>query len=181
MRRPVLLFAAGGLALAIVIGGIACGDDDKDDNGDGTPAAATATEAAGEPTEPAAGTPEAGAIDVNLVEYIVAPRPGSATAGTVTFNARNTGGEPHELVVIKTDLDEHQLPTNADGSVDEAGAGIEVIGEIPEFPNGEERTASFDLEAGAYVLICNVVTEPATGEPISHYAEDMHSAFTVTE
>jgi len=183
MREHLFLLGTGLLVAAISLGAIACGDDD-DDGGDGGDQP-TATESAAE-------TPEEGVINVNLTEYIVAPSPESAPAGTVTFTAKNIGGEDHELVVIKTDLAEDELPTSEDGGVDEAGEGIDVIGEIEEFPAGEEQTASFELEAGAYVLICNIVetavvhegdatpSEP-DGEPFSHYAEGMHAAFTVTE
>ena len=40
----------------------------------------------------------------------------------------------------------------------------------------EELTAN--LEAGSYVLLCNIVEEE-DGETESHYAEGMHTSFTV--
>jgi hypothetical protein len=102
----------------------------------------------------------------------------SAEAGQVTFKATNRGTENHELMVIKTDLDLTSLPTDERGAVDEAGAGIEVVGEIEEFPAGETRSASFDLEAGSYVLICNlVVTKDGTLQ--AHYKEGMRASFKV--
>jgi hypothetical protein len=82
-------------------------------------------------------------------------------------------------VVIHTDLAPDALPTADDGSVDEAGEGIEVIGEIEEFAPGESQTGTFDLAAGSYVLICNVVEEEE-GEVEAHYHLGMHAAFTVT-
>jgi len=122
-----------------------------------------------------------GEVGVALQEFAVLPSVSSIGAGEVTFVAVNEGPESsHELVVIKTDLAPNALPTNPDGSVNEAGAGIEVIGEIEEFPVGESRSASFDLEAGGYVLICNV-TEEEDGQVEAHYAEGMLVGFTVTD
>jgi hypothetical protein len=38
---------------------------------------------------------------------------------------------------------------------------------------------TLDLEAGTYVLLCNLVEEEDTGEVESHFAEGMHAMFTV--
>jgi uncharacterized cupredoxin-like copper-binding protein len=99
-------------------------------------------------------------------------------SGKVTFKATNMGPDDnHELVVIKTDLDPGSLPTKKNGSVDEAGAGIEVIGEIEEFAPGQTEEKTLTLAAGKYVLICNVFDEE---EQEAHYAQGMRTAFTVT-
>lgn len=120
-----------------------------------------------------------GVVDVTLQEFSVIPAQDSVSAGNVTFRAENTGpDDPHELVVIKTDLSPEALPTTEEGGVDEEGEGIEVIGEIEEFPPGETRSASFDLEAGSYVLICNIVEEE-DGELEAHYQLGMRTGFTV--
>lgn len=60
--------------------------------------------------------------------------------------------------------------------MDEEGEGVELIGEIEEFPVGETDSASFELDAGNYVLVCNIYDE---GEQEAHYAEGMRLAFTV--
>jgi uncharacterized cupredoxin-like copper-binding protein len=120
-----------------------------------------------------------GTVDITLQEFSVLPAQDSAPAGEVTFEATNDGPDDnHELVVIRTDLAAEELPTAEDGSVDEAGEGIEVIGEIEEFPPGETQSATFDLEAGNYVLICNVVEEHE-GEIEAHYSLGMRTGFTV--
>ena len=107
------------------------------------------------------------------------PAQDSVPAGSVTFRATNEGPEDHhELVVIQTDLAPDALPTAEDGSADEAGEGIEVIGEIEEFDVGGTQTGTFDLQAGNYVLICNVVEEHE-GEVEAHYKLGMRAAFTV--
>ncbi|MEX2159051.1 MAG: hypothetical protein WEB04_06565, partial [Dehalococcoidia bacterium] len=146
---------------------------DDDDNGGGTPVVATAT-------EPAAGTPPGGAgtVEVSLLEYTVTPDADSATVGDITFNVSNLGGVVHEFVVVQTDLAAEDLPTAADGSFDEAGAGVEVVDEIEDIAVGDEPTLTVSLDAGNYLLLCNIVEETTA---ISHFAEGMHTPFTVTE
>jgi uncharacterized cupredoxin-like copper-binding protein len=122
---------------------------------------------------------EATTVEVKLQEWAVIPAQDAVPAGEITFEVENTGPDhSHELVVIRTDLASDALPTAEDGSVDEDGEGTEVIGELEEFPPGETRTSTFDLEAGTYVLICNVVEEHA-GETMVHYAMGMRAPFTV--
>ena len=81
--------------------------------------------------------------------------------------------------MFKTDLAPDALPTGDDGSVDEAGAGIELIDEVEDIAAGSEGEVDVDLEAGNYVLICNVVQENDDGTTTIHYAEGMFAAFTV--
>lgn len=127
---------------------------------------------------PACGGDEEPQVDVTLQEFAITVDSASVPAGSVTFNATNEGpDDDHEFVVIRTDLGVTDLPTAEDGSVDESGEGIEVTGEIEEFPPGDTESATFDLVAGAYVLICNIYD--AT-EDEAHYQEGMRIAFTVT-
>jgi len=120
---------------------------------------------------------DGGTVEVTLQEFAIAATPATVSAGSVTFDATNSGpADPHELVVFRTDLAPDALPTNDDGSVNEGGEGVELIGEIEEFPVGETESASFDLDAGSYVLICNIYDE---NEQEAHYAEGMRLAFTV--
>ncbi|HUF59939.1 MAG TPA: hypothetical protein VMR89_10760 [Actinomycetota bacterium] len=119
-------------------------------------------------------------VAVTLQEFAVLPAQDTVPGGSVTFEATNEGpDDPHELVVIRTDLAPEALPTTPDGAVDEEGEGIEVIGEIEEFPVGETRSGTFDLEAGDYVLVCNIVEEEG-GEIEAHYALGMRIGFVVT-
>jgi hypothetical protein len=124
------------------------------------------------------GGDEESTVTVTLREFAIIPAVSSTGAGNVTFEATNEGPEDdHELVVIKTDLGPSDLPTNDDGTVDEDGEGLEVIGEIEEFAPGESESATFDLEAGNYVLICNIYDD---AEQEAHFAEGMRTAFEVT-
>lgn len=121
----------------------------------------------------------ASTVAVTLQEFAVIPSPDSVGAGEVTFDATNEGPEdPHELVVFATDLAPDALPTTEEGGVDEEGDGVTLIGEIEEFPVGETESATFTLESGSYVLICNLVEEEEGGLE-SHYQEGMRVAFTV--
>ena len=118
-------------------------------------------------------------VNVTIKEFEVAPEVTSAPAGTITFHVTNDGPDDvHEFVVVKTDLAPDALPTVDDGSVDEEGEGIEVSGEIEDIPVGESQDVDMTLEAGAYVLICNIV-EDEDGEAEAHYAMGMRTAFTV--
>ena len=91
----------------------------------------------------------------------------SAPAGEVTFTAENTGALPHELAVIRSDEAPDSLPL--DGAVvDESG--LDVVGRIAEFPASETESGAFNLEAGNYILICNVA---------GHYQGGMFTAFVV--
>jgi len=153
MNRCSVL-SAGVLALAVAGLAVACGDDDDDDGGDG-----------------------GATVNVTLGEWEVNPSTDSVSAGDVTFVAKNEGpDDPHELVVIKTDLEPGALPTKENGAVDEDGEGIEVIGEIEEFEVGGDETATFDLAKGKYVLLCNIYDED---ELEAHYQQGMRIAFTV--
>jgi uncharacterized cupredoxin-like copper-binding protein len=122
-------------------------------------------------------------VAVTLQEWAVLPAQASAPAGSVTFQAENKGPKhEHEFVVFKTDLAANALPTKADGSVDEAGAGVQALGEIEEFDVGATQSKTFTLTAGKYVLFCNVVEDEAmaeTGGIKAHYKLGMFTAFTV--
>ena len=106
-------------------------------------------------------------VNATLSEFSITVDKASAAAGKITFNAKNNGTVPHELVVIKTDLAPDQLPV-ANGVVD--ASKVTSSGEIEQFDAGKTQSGTFTLTSGKYVLICNV---PA------HYQAGMHIAFTV--
>jgi len=142
-------------------------------------ALASCSPASQAPAESTAASQAAGGTTVNvtLSEWAVAPDAESAPAGDVTFVVTNDGPDDvHEFVILRTDLDPAELPTAADGSVEEAGAGIEVVDEIEDIPVGETQELTATLEAGDYVLLCNIYTE---SENEAHYALGMRIAFTV--
>jgi uncharacterized cupredoxin-like copper-binding protein len=118
-------------------------------------------------------------VAVTLQEWAVVPAPNSAPAGDVTFEITNDGPEDiHEFVVIKTDLDVGELPTDADGVLDEGGEGMVVIDEVEDLRVGETQTLTVSLDSGSYALVCNV-WDDEEGE--AHYRMGMYTAFTVTD
>ncbi|HJP72458.1 MAG TPA: hypothetical protein VJ975_12135 [Candidatus Limnocylindria bacterium] len=119
------------------------------------------------------------AIDVTLQEWAVIPDAESAPAGDITFTVTNDGPEDvHEFVVLATDLDAGDLPTDEHGAVDEEGDGVEVVDEIEDIPVGETEELTVNLEAGNYVLLCNVYDED---EDEAHYQMGMRTPFEVTD
>ena len=111
-----------------------------------------------------------GGVGVTLADFSVTPDENSASAGDVTFDVTNDAEQSHEFVVIKTDLAEDQLPLDDEG-VDESADGVEVVDEIEDVGGGSEQSLTVNLDAGSYVLICNLP---------GHYAQGMHAAFTVS-
>ena len=115
-------------------------------------------------------------VDVTLQEWAIVPSVTEVKAGQVTFNAKNISTkEEHEMVVVKTDLALFDLPKGSDGKVDEAGAGMTAVGEIPETAAGASGSVTLDLAPGNYLLICNIVDADGT----AHYGSGMSTAFTV--
>ena len=98
----------------------------------------------------------------------------------VTLKLKNTGSIEHELIVIRTDFDSAELPT------DETGAAVEHGAVVPHgsghgkkhagahvgthLPAGKAKTVKLKLKPGTYALVCNLP---------GHYASGMHSNFTV--
>jgi len=84
----------------------------------------------------------------------------------------------HEFIVAKVDTDPAKLPTYAPsdkpaeghsvGDVDEEK--VPAIGELDDIGAGKTKDVTFTLNAGRYVLYCNL---PA------HYSQGMRSTFTV--
>jgi uncharacterized cupredoxin-like copper-binding protein len=155
MRRVLIL------TCSLVLIGAACSSDD--DNG-------------GE--SPAAGATGGGPVQITLQEFAIGTVPASAAAGSVTFDIENKGpDDDHEFVVFRTDLEPTELPTVANGSVDEEGEGLELIDEVEEIEPGATGNLTVDLDAGNYVFICNIYDKD---EKESHYQEGMRTAFTVS-
>jgi uncharacterized cupredoxin-like copper-binding protein len=121
---------------------------------------------------------EGNVVAVTLQEFAVLPSPSSASAGEITFQVTNDGPEDiHEFVILRTDLDTAELPTDEHGAVSEDGEGIEVIDEIEDIPVGETQEVTVTLEAGNYVLLCNIFDED---EDEAHYMMGMRVAFPVS-
>jgi uncharacterized cupredoxin-like copper-binding protein len=140
--------------------------------------AACSSSASSSPSgEPEASGGTGTTVDVELQEFAVIPAESSAPAGPVTFSVTNNGPDAvHEFLVVRTDLEPGDLPTDEHGAFDESGDGVELVDEVEDIAVGDTVELTVDLEAGSYVLLCNVFDE-ASGT--AHYSEGMRTAFTV--
>jgi hypothetical protein len=120
----------------------------------------TAAPAAAAPAGPAcaglgAAGPGATTADVSLIEWDI-NAPATVKAGKVTLNIKNTGGNKHELVIIKGDSFD-ALPKLPSGGVDEtkleAGA---LLGRIDKLDGNKSCSTTVDLAPGKYVMLCNI-------------------------
>jgi uncharacterized cupredoxin-like copper-binding protein len=114
-------------------------------------------------------------VGVTTKDFSIALDKTSAKAGEVTFSVKNDGPSVHEFVVFKTDTAPDQLPLTKDENgidiVDEEGEGIEPVDEIEDIAVGSTQELKVTLQAGNYVVICNL---PA------HYQQGMRTNFTVS-
>jgi|SRR4051812_37047416 uncharacterized cupredoxin-like copper-binding protein len=115
-----------------------------------------------------AGGSTSGGVAATEKDFSIDVASSSAPAGSVTFNVFNEGPSTHEFVVIKTNEAADALPTK-DGSVNEDQ--VTVVDELEEVAPGTTQPLTTDLEAGSYVIICNVP---------GHYAAGMRTVFKVT-
>lgn len=161
MRRTILAILALGV---LAVGLVACGDDDK-------MATPTAAPTQSPTTAPASATPEPGedVVNVTVKEFAVAPAPASIKAGQINFSVTNNGTVTHEFVVVKSDLDPKALPIDAAGTAADENK-VDHIGEIEDIAPGATAKGEFTLDAGKYLLICNLP---------GHYQAGMVAAFTV--
>jgi len=122
-------------------------------------------------------SPTSTTVAVTLQEWAVVVDEASVPAGEVTFSVTNDGpADVHEFVILRTDLDPGDLPVDEHGAVTEAGEGIEVVDEIEDIAVGDSPELTVTLEAGNYVLLCNVYS---ADENEAHYEMGMRAAFTV--
>ena len=122
----------------------------------GAPATSAAT-----PSTAAAEPPRGTAAAVTMKEFAIAIDQASIPAGEVKLTVRNAGAVPHEVVILKTDVNPRQLPLR-DGVVDETQ--YKVVGAVREVSGGGAvKTGTFGLDAGKYVLLCNIAGHPAAG------------------
>ena len=104
----------------------------------------------------------------------------SVPVGDVTFIVKNDGVIEHELVVLRTDTPFDAIPVNAAGDPPAAvtsGANKILednnVGETGEPNLAKGKSATFtvsDMQAGTYVLVCNLAL---------HYQMGLRAPFTV--
>lgn len=161
--RPGRLFTlAVTLSLGVaLVGGCSSDSNDKAKKKTNDGGVTTSSEAAGTPVAIVLG--DTSGTDGPMTLTV---SPASVPAGPVTFSVENAGTVEHELVVLKDDTAFDALEINADGKVSESTS----VGES-EVEEGETKSLTLDLEAGNYILACNIK---------DHYGLAMRAAFTVT-
>lgn len=112
----------------------------------------------------------AGTVTASVSEWAVVVDQAAMPAGEVTFTVTNEGTIGHEFLVVRTDLPSGEIPVEGE-AFSEENESLELINEIGEFAAGTTESLSLDLEPGAYQLVCNLS---------GHYANGMHTPFTVT-
>jgi uncharacterized cupredoxin-like copper-binding protein len=150
---------------ALAIAAVGCSSDSGTDTGSTGGPATTSTVACVSP-DAGNGTP----VATTEKDFAIAVDPTSAKAGSTTFNVDNSGPSTHELVVFATDLAPEDLPLGDDGDVDEEGQGLTHVDEVEDIGAGCQASLTLDLDAGNYVLICNLP---------GHYAAGMRAEFKV--
>ncbi|MFY9588151.1 MAG: hypothetical protein WAT66_11925 [Actinomycetota bacterium] len=124
--------------------------------------------------------PSRSTVGVQLREFQVVVEKSPLPSGSITFRVRNLGPKNnHEFVVAKTALAPNKLPTLSNGSVNEDGPGITLLGELAAFGPGKTMSKTFDLAKGNYVLFCNRV-ESTSGKRLVHYKLGMRIGLNIT-
>lgn len=96
----------------------------------------------------------------------------SVKTGEVTFDVTNQSRSiVHEMIVVQVENPNAPLPyDDSTGQIPEKK--VKMLGETEEMEPNAEKTVTFDLKPGNYLLICNVA---------GHYATGMWTPFTVTQ
>ena len=131
-------------------------------NGDDTSAASTAS-ATG-----MADSTDGTAVAATVKDFELTVDPDASPAGEINFTITNDGPSTHEFVIVKSDLAPDALPVT-DGLVSEDS--IDVVDEAEDIAPGTTASLGVELEAGSYVIICNIA---------GHYEQGMHAGLTVS-
>jgi len=116
-------------------------------------------------------------VTVTESEWQIAPDVMQVKQGKVSFKVTNKGTEPHEFLVIQSDLPVDGLPF-ADNQVTEDAIKKVVDGD--PFDAGKTMSFTANLSPGKYILVCNIRDQPLGQPPFNHYTKGMRVAFTVT-
>jgi uncharacterized cupredoxin-like copper-binding protein len=136
--------ATFGVLVALTAFATACSDDpDAPSSGDGT------------------------TVDVALRDWAIEVDPDTVDAGGVTFRAENEGPTTHEFEVFSGDVASGSLPVS-EGVADTAG--LTLVDEVEDVFAGSTSELRLDMEAGVYLLICNLP---------DHYERGMSTTITV--
>jgi len=140
--------ASYALVAALAIATVACSSDSSSSSG--------------------SDTSTSGEVASTVKDFSITLDPTEVAAGQVKFTINNEGPSTHEFVVVQTDTAPGDLPV--DGAL-VSEDGIDVIGEAEDIPPSTTVDLVLTLEAGQYVIICNIE---------GHYAQGMNAGLTVT-
>ena len=113
------------------------------------------------------GSGATGDVIVTMEDFSLIATPGTFAPGPITFGIDNDGPSVHEFVVLRTDDAPDALPVE-NGLIPEDQ--IDLVDEVEDIAPGTNSSLDVNLDAGPYVLVCNL---PA------HYEQGMFAAFTV--
>ncbi len=168
IRRVMVLVATAGLL-------VACSTASNSEAPGNSVAAGGGSVAPGNSGAPGGSTAAGATVAAAMKEWEITLDPTSEAAGAVTFNIANNGSFTHEFIVVKTDLADDALPTKADGTVDQTDSQLTAVDELEDIAAGStDNTLAVTLTPGHYVIFCNLLVGTT-----SHYAEGLHTAFTV--
>jgi len=141
------------ISVGLIIMG--CGDDDSDD----VAASSTVSPTSTGTSEALHLDPNAPVVAVTLSEWVIAPDVSKMPAGAITFDVTNAGQIPHEIEIfpVADDLKIADIPV-AGERAQMASVGSVEVGEIEEdeLVAGARIAATFQLEPGRYLLVCNI-------------------------
>jgi uncharacterized cupredoxin-like copper-binding protein len=143
------------LVALLAIASVACSDD-------------SSSSAAGSTATSPGGDSGGAAVAATEKDFSIAIDPTEVAAGEVTFTINNEGPSAHEFVVIESDTAPGDLPVE-DGLVSEDG--VTVIGEAEDVAPSTTVPLTLELEAGQYVIICNLP---------GHYEQGMYTGLKAT-
>lgn len=104
---------------------------------------------------------------VELTDYKVVTNVATIRAGETKIGVRNRGSQPHDLVLLRTDLAPDKLPYDVGRArADEPG----LVARTKELRAGGTAAVTATLEPGQYVIICNVA---------GHYGLGMRTSLRV--
>jgi len=109
-------------------------------------------------------------IDATEKDFSISLGDDSVAAGDVTFHITNEGPSVHEFVVFQTNLAPDSLPVK-DGVVNEDAQQLTLVDEQEDIDANTTADLTVNLDAGDYVVICNLP---------GHYQQGMYAGLTIT-
>lgn len=101
--------------------------------------------------------PDIGPISGTEKEWAIEISSGLHEAGTTTFNLQNLGSIAHEFLVVRSNKSATELLASVDPATNRLDEEqLNVVDEQPEYEPGIPGMVTVNLEAGHYVVMCNI-------------------------